>query len=67
MILNNFKKNTILYYDLNIEDLKKLKKYFIIFCGNLFDVGAQEIILPFKKNYLINKNTNLQLFLNKNL
>lgn len=67
IMLNNFFGNTILSYKLNNQDLIKLKKYFLIFCKSLFDVGAEEILLPFKKNFIINKNTNLIDFFDKYL
>ncbi len=63
--LNNFLGNTILTYNLNKLDLIKLKKYFLIFCNSLFDVGAEKIYLPFKKNFLIEKKDNLKEFLDK--
>jgi len=67
VMLNNFFGNTILSYKINNQDIIKLKKYFLIFCESLFDVGADEIFLPLKKNFKINKNTNLIDFLNKYL
>ena len=57
--LNNFFGNTILNYNLHNEDINKLKNYFKIFCGFLFDTGAEEIYLPFKKKFYVNKNHNL--------
>ena len=57
--LNNFFGKTILNYNLHNEDINKLKNYFKIFCGFLFDTGAEEIYLPFKKKFYVNKNDNL--------
>lgn len=67
ILLNNFRDNTILSYNLNNNDIAKLRKYFVIFCNALFNVGAEEIYLPFKKNYKINKDTNLKIFFEKYL
>ena len=53
--LNNFFGNTILNYNLHNEDINKLKNYFKIICGFLFDTGAEEIYLPFKKNFMLTK------------
>jgi len=67
ILLNNFKDNIILSYNLSHNDIVKLRRYFYIFCNALFDVGAEEIYLPFKKKYKINKEINLKIFLEKNL
>lgn len=67
ILLNNFRDNTILSYKMSNKDVLKLRKYFLIFCNALFDVGAEEIYLPFKKNYKIKKNINLEIFFEKYL
>lgn len=68
--LNNFFGNTVLNYNIHKEDISKLKKYFTIFCNFLFDAGAEEIYLPFKNNFYVNKKQNLgeiiEKYLNKN-
>ena len=67
IVLNNFLNKTILTYQLHKTDIEKLKKYFKFFCNSLFEIGAEEILLPFKKNFKINKNINLENILNENL
>lgn len=54
--INSFNNNMLLTYKLNLDDLKKIKKYLIIFLKFLFDLDAVEIFLPLKKNFRINKN-----------
>ena len=56
--LNRFHKTLIPTYDLSLQDLLKIKKYFTIFCNSLFGTGAEEIILPLKKNYTITQKLN---------
>ncbi|MDB3970549.1 GMC family oxidoreductase N-terminal domain-containing protein, partial [Candidatus Pelagibacter sp.] len=56
--INNFNNNMLLSYKLNLDDLKKIRKYLIIFLKFMFDLGAVEIFLPLKKNFKINKNIN---------
>ena len=56
--LNRFHKTLIPTYDLSSQDLLKIKKYFTIFCDLLFGTGAEEIILPLKKNYTITQKLN---------
>ncbi len=64
--LNRFNKTLIPTYDLSLKDLQKIKKYFIIFCNALFGTGAEEIILPLKKNYIISKKSNLEKLIDIN-
>jgi choline dehydrogenase-like flavoprotein len=64
--LYNFNKNLFLTYKLSSNDLLKIKKYFIFFCNALFETGAEEIILPLKKNYLLNKEENYIDFIENN-
>lgn len=63
--LHNFNKNLILNYNLSFNDLLKIKKYFVFFCNALFETGAEEIILPLKKNYLLKKDINYINFIDK--
>ena len=64
--LYNFSKNLFLTYKLSLNDLIKIKKYFHFFCNALFETGAEQIILPLKKNYLLNKNKNYIEFIEDN-
>lgn len=65
--LNNYFNQSVLSYQIDISDLIKLKKYFSIFCSLLFEFGAEKIFLPFKKNFEITENDDLEYFLEKNL
>ncbi len=65
--INNYLNRAILSYEINKLDLIKLKKYCSIFCNLLFEFGAEIIYLPFKKNFKITKNDNLEDIFKKNL
>ena len=65
--IKNLNNNMILTYKLNLDDLNKIIYYFETFCGYLFDTGAEEILLPLKKNFRITKNINWKKFIQENV
>jgi hypothetical protein len=54
--LNKIIHNLLLTYKISSNDISKIKKYLIYLCDVFFETGAEEIILPIKKNSIIKKN-----------